>query len=113
MAMTSRSRLPRPVQVVAAAGAACTVAAAVLYLLVGPLVALGFAGGVLTGAGMLSALVVVLNKLMVPASERCGTPWPWILLHVGTFAAAGVSAFVVVVVLNAHAVVFAARYTAA
>jgi len=85
----------------------------VLHLLVHPLVALGFAGGVLTGAGMLSALVVVLNKLMVPAQERSGPRWPWAVLHVGKFALAAGLAFLVIVVLEAHAGAFAAGYTVA
>lgn len=97
----------------AVAGVVCAAAAVVLRLLAHPLVALGFVGGVLTGAGMLSALVVVLNKVMVPAVERTGSQWPWLVLHVGKFGAAGALAFVVIVVLKASAVAFAAGYTAA
>lgn len=99
--------------VVAVAGTVCAALAVALYLLVHPLVALGFVGGVLTGAGMLSALVVVLSKVMVPAREHPGPRWPWMILHVGKFAAAGGLAFLIIVVLEAHAGAFAAGYTAA
>lgn len=96
-----------------AAGGACAATVVALHLLVHPLVALGFAGGVVTGAGMLSALVVVLNKVMVPTQERSGPQWPWLLLHVGKFAVAGIFAFALIVVLKANAMAFAAGYTVA
>jgi hypothetical protein len=95
------------------AGMVCAATVVVLHLLVHPLVALGFAGGVVTGAGMLSALIVVLNKVMVPPQERSGPQWPWLLLHVGKFAVVGVLAFALIVVLKANAVAFAVGYTIA
>lgn len=100
-------------RIVAIAAAVSVIAAVAAYLLWGRHVALGFAGGVLTGAGMLSALVVVLNKLAVPADEHTGAAWPWVMLHVAKLAAAIVVAGLVVIVWRGNAVAFAVGYTVA
>ncbi len=84
--MTARFWSQRPGSAVAAAAAISLIVAVTVYVLCGRHVALGFVGGVVTGAGMLSAFVRVLNKASVPAEERVGPTWPGTLPHVGEFA---------------------------
>jgi len=111
--MMARLWSQRTVRIVAVAAAISLIAAVSGYVLWGRHVALGFVGGVVTGAGMLSALVLVLNKLAVPADERTGATWPWALLHVAKLGAAIVVAWLVVIVWRASAIAFAAGYTVA
>jgi hypothetical protein len=102
-------RWPR---IVAIASAIC-IGVAMALLFRDPLIALGFIGGVLTGAGMLSALVVVLNRVIVPPKERKAHPGPWIALHVAKFALAAGIAYLVVEMLSGDILAFAAGYTTA
>ncbi len=97
----------------AVAGGISLAAVVAAYASWGPLVALGYAGGVLTGAGMLSALAFVLSRLVVPQDERRGPTWPWMVLHLGKFGLAGAAAYLVIVVWHGSAVAFAAGYTVA
>lgn len=97
---------------VAIATAICLIVAVAL-LFWRPRVALGFAGGVITGAGTLSALVVVLNRVVVPSNERRGHPAPWIILHVGKFVFIAAFAFLIVETLNGSILAFAGGYTIA
>lgn len=87
--------------------------ASVALLMWRPVVALGFAGGVITGAGMLSALVYVLNRAIVPPEDRGGRVWPLFLLHVAKFGLAAVFAYLVIIVLKGDVVAFAGGYTVA
>ncbi len=109
--MTSNAGWPR--RVALATGAAALVICVALYALWGPLVALGYAGGVLTGAGMLSALVFVLKRVTVPPEERPRAAWAYVVLHVGKFGLAAAAACLVIVVWRGSAVAFAAGYTVA
>ena len=95
------------------AGAVSMAIAACLYLWWDPLIALGYAGGVITGAGMLSALAFVLRKVIVPTAERPGARWPYLLLHVGKLGLAVAFAFLVVIVWRGSALAFTAGYTVA
>jgi hypothetical protein len=97
---------------VAIATAIC-IGVAVALLFWDRLIALGFIGGVLTGAGMLSALVVVLNRVVVPPDERRTHPARWIALHVVKFALAAALAYIVVEVLRGDILSFAVGYTVA
>jgi hypothetical protein len=90
-----------------------TIVIAVALLLWRPLVALGFVGGVVTGAGMLSALVFVLNRLVVTPGERRGARWPYLLLHAAKLGMAIAFAFFVIIVWRGNVIAFAAGYTAA
>jgi hypothetical protein len=99
-------------RIVAITTAICAVVAVAL-LLWRPHVALGFVGGAITGAGMLSALVMVLNRLVVPPGERKGHPAPWVVLHVAKFALAAAIAWVVIELLGGDVIAFAAGYTMA
>lgn len=92
---------------------AICLAVAVALLFWDPTVALGFVGGVVTGAGMLSALVVVLNRVVVPPHQRQSHPAPWIALHVLKFALAAAVAYVVVEMLGGDLFAFAGGYTVA
>jgi hypothetical protein len=96
---------------IVAAATAISLVVAVALLLWRPLVALGFAGGVITGAGMISALVVVLNRVVVPPGERKGHVAPWIALHVARFALAVGVAYVVILMLGGDVIAFMAGYT--
>ncbi len=111
--MIARLWSRRTVRIVAVAAAISLIAAVTGYVLWGRDVALGFVGGVVTGAGMLSALVLVLNKLAVPADERTGATWPWAVLHVAKLGVAIVVAWLVIIVWHGSAVAFAAGYTVA
>ncbi len=95
-----------------AAAAICLIAAVLLYLW-RPRVALGFVGGVITGAGMLSVLVLVLNRIVVPQKERRYSPAVWAVLYVGKFVAAAAFAYLIVHVLGGDVVAFAGGYTLA
>ncbi|MFW5867851.1 MAG: hypothetical protein ACOCX2_08550 [Armatimonadota bacterium] len=107
---TERAERWRPI-VAAATAISIGVAAALFFW--HPSIALGFIGGVITGAGMLSALVMVLNRVVVPPDEREGHPAPWIALHVAKFAAAAGVAYLVIEVLGGDLIAFAGGYTAA
>ncbi|MFP4248998.1 MAG: hypothetical protein ACLFU7_05030 [Armatimonadota bacterium] len=96
-----------------AVATAVSVVVAAALLLWRPLVALGFVGGVVTGAGMISALVVVLNRVVVPPQERTGHPAPWIALHVAKFALALGVAYLVTLVLGGDLIAFMIGYTVA
>jgi len=87
--------------------------ASVALLMWRPLVALGFVGGVITGAGMLSALVYVLDRAIVTPEDRRGRVWPLFLLHVVKFGLAAVLAYVAIIVLKGDVVAFAGGYTVA
>ena len=93
-----------------AATVVCLVAAACLYFW-RPSVALGFVGGVTTGAGTLSALVLVLNRVVVPQAERRYPPALWAVLHVGKFVLAAAFAYLIILVLRGDVVAFAVGYT--
>lgn len=101
----------RPSVVVIATAISLIVAVALLVWR--PSAALGFAGGALTGAGMLSALVVVLTRLVAPPQERTSHPALWIALHVTKFALAAALAYLVVIVLEGNLLAFAGGYTVA
>jgi len=111
--MIARLWSQRPGRIAAAAAAISLIAAAASWVLWGRHVALGFVGGVVTGAGMLSALVLVLSRVIVPAEERVGPTWPWALLHVGKLGVAAVVAYLVIIVWRGSAIAFAAGYTVA
>ncbi|MEA3400202.1 MAG: hypothetical protein U9R79_03055 [Armatimonadota bacterium] len=105
---------PDRVRAIVAVGAAAAVAITVpLYVLGHSLVALGFIGGALTGAGMLSALVFVLSRLVVPPGQRKGPTWPYWLLHAGKFLMAGAFAYLIILVLHGDVIAFAGGYTLA
>jgi len=84
-----------------------------LLALVGWRAAAGFAGGALTGAGMLAALVVAVDRLVLPSGESHGPRWPWLLLHVGKLGAAVVVAYLLIVIAGASLWGFAAGYAVA
>jgi hypothetical protein len=90
-----------------------SLAISVALLLWRPAAALGFAGGVLTGAGMLGALVAAINHVVVPAKERKSHPAPWVALHVVKFAVAALFAWLVIVVLGGDVFAFAGGYSVA
>ncbi|MFW6437432.1 MAG: hypothetical protein ACOCZ7_00345 [Armatimonadota bacterium] len=96
-----------------AAATAICLGVAVALLFWDPLIALGFVGGVITGAGTLGVLVVVLNRVVVPRDERKGRPAPWVALHIAKFAAAAALAYVVVEMLDGDIIAFAGGYTVA
>ncbi len=97
----------------AVAGGVSLAAVMASCVLWGPLVALGYAGGVLTGAGLLSALVFVLNRLIVPHDECRGPAWPWMVLHLGKFGLVAALAYLVIIVLHGSTAAFAAGYATA
>ncbi len=99
-------------RVVAIATVVCAIVAVAL-LLWRPRVALGFVGGVITGAGMLSALVLVLNQVVVPPGERKGHPAPWVALHVAKFGIAVAFAWLIIETLDGDLLAFGAGYTVA
>ncbi|MBD3292559.1 MAG: hypothetical protein GF393_06515 [Armatimonadia bacterium] len=78
-----------------------------------PRVALGFTGGVITGAGTLSALVLVLNRVVVPPRERTGHPAPWVVLHVVKFLIAAAFAYLLIVRWSGDVMAFAGGYSIA
>jgi F0F1-type ATP synthase assembly protein I len=90
-----------------------SLAIVVALLLWRPAAALGFAGGVLTGAGMLGALVAAINHVVVPAKERKSHPAPWVALHIVKFIVAAVFAWLVIVVLGGDVFAFAGGYSVA
>jgi len=94
------------------ATAICLVAAVLLYIW-HPLVALGFVGGVITGAGTLSALVLVSSRVVAPQHERTRYPGLWAALHVGKFALVAGFAYLVIIILAGNVAAFAAGYTVA
>jgi len=73
-------------------------------------VALGYLGGTLVAGGMLGALVLCAQRLVVAPGEEPGRRWPYLLLHVGKFAAVLGLAYVLVSVIGASAVAFAGGY---
>ena len=81
-----------------------------LTVLLGWRVGAGFAGGVAIGAGMLWALILCANKLVVAPGETHGPRWPYLMLHLAKFAGAIVLAWLLVVVLGASVGAFAAGY---
>jgi|GEM_PF-6517061 len=107
----TRARAQGPVLLVA--GLLALGAGAVLWAWLGWAAALGYLGGVATGAGMLAALVLCVSRLVAPAAERRGPRWPYLLLHLGKFAAAVALAWVLVVVLRASLAAFAGGYLTA
>jgi len=108
--MTTNGGSARWRRIVAIATAICVVVAVALFIWE-PRVALGFTGGVITGAGTLSALVVVLNRVAVPPGERQGHPAPWVVLHVVKFVLAAVFAYLVIIRLAGDVMAFAGGYT--
>lgn len=76
-------------------------------------VAGGYVGGLVVGAGMLGALVLCVHRLVAPPAALRGPRWPYLLLHLGKFAAAAVVAWLLVVVLGASIAAFAAGYLVA
>jgi len=99
-------------RIVVVSAAICAVVAVALAFW-RPLVALGFVGGVVTGAGSLGALVVVLNRIAVPSSEATSRAAPWMVLHVGKFILVAAFAYLVVVTLGGSVLAFAGGYTIA
>lgn len=87
--------------------------AAVLGAVLGWSVALGYLGGVVIGAGMFWVLVLCVNRLVAPPEGTRGPRWPYLLLHLGKFAGAVALAWLLVVVLKASVVGFAAGYLTA
>ncbi|MGC9317371.1 MAG: hypothetical protein ACP5KN_04960 [Armatimonadota bacterium] len=105
---------PGRVRAIVAAGAAATVAITIALCVLGHrLVALGFVGGALTGAGMLSALVFVLSRLVVPPQQRRGPTWPYWALHASKLLVAAAFAYLIILVLHGDAIAFAVGYTLA
>ena len=98
---------------VKAMGLLTALASVALLVWVGWRAAAGFAGGALAGAGMLAALVVVVDRLVVPEVERRGPRWPWLLLHVGKLGVVVVGAWLLIVVAGASLLGFAAGYAVA
>jgi hypothetical protein len=96
---------------IVAIATAISLAVAVALLFWHPRIALGFVGGVITGAGMLSALVLVLNRVVVPPQERESHPAPWVVLHIVKFALAAALAYVVIEILQGDVLAFAGGYT--
>lgn len=81
-----------------------------LTVLLGWRVGAGLAGGVVIGAGMLWALVVCANKLIVAPGQERGPRWPYLLLHLWKFAGAVALVWLLVIVLGASAGAFAVGY---
>lgn len=54
-----------------------------------PIAALGLAAGVALSLLMMSALTFVVEKTIRPPAERPAQSWPYLVLHVGKFVAAG------------------------
>lgn len=75
--------------------------------------ATGYVGGVVTGAGMLGALVLCVTRLVAPPGHLRGPRWPWLLLHLGKFAGAVALAWLLVGVLKASVAGFAGGYLTA
>jgi len=98
---------------VKAIGLATVLASVALWVWLGWRQAAGFAGGVLAGAGLLAALVVVVDRLVVPESERHGPRWPWLLLHTGKLLVVIVGAYLLIVVARASIAGFALGYAVA
>ncbi|MGD9494760.1 MAG: hypothetical protein AB7Y46_00490 [Armatimonadota bacterium] len=109
--MTSRPGPVGPGRLLAIVGALSVIVSACMWAWWSPLVALGYAGGVLTGAGMLSALVFVLGRLVVAPEQRAGPRWPYLLLHLGKLGLAAAFAYLVIIVWQGSAIAFAAGYT--
>jgi len=108
--MTTDGDSGRRQRIAIVAAVVCLIAA-VLFYLWRPRVALGFVGGVVTGAGMLSALVLVVNRIVVPQKERRHSPAMWAVLHVGKLLAAAAFAYLIVQTLGGDIVAFAGGYT--
>lgn len=103
---------PRRDRYILAAGVLVGVAATwLLCAAVSRSAAIGYVGGAVTGAGMLGALVFVLNKLSVPPDERPTVRWPYLVLHVAKFALAGAVAWLTIVVMGAGVIAFMGGYT--
>ncbi len=62
---------------------------------------------------MLSALVFVLNRAVVPPNERRGPIALLMVLHVGKFALAAAFAYAIILVWDGSAGAFAVGYTVA
>ena len=99
-------------RIVAIATVICAAVAVALFIWE-PRVALGFVGGVITGAGTLSALVLVLNQVVVPPRERTSHPAPWVVLHVVKFIVAAGFAYLVIIIWSGDVVAFAGGYSIA
>lgn len=110
--MTSNGGSARWRRIAAIATAICAAVAVALFIWE-PRVALGFAGGVITGAATLGALVLVLNQVVVPPRERTGHPGPWIVLHVMKFLVAAAFAYLVTIRWSGDVIAFAVGYTIA
>lgn len=108
--MTTEAERGRPRGVITAAGVVAVVITTVAYGLGGPSLALGFAGGVLTGAGMLSALVFVLARTIVRPTQRPKGAWLLVVLQVAKFGLAAVFMYIVVLVFEGSAAAFAVGY---
>ncbi len=78
-----------------------------------PAAAVGFAGGILTGTGMLGALVAAINHVVVSPRERKSHPAPWVALHITKFILAAAFAWLVIVVLGGDVFAFAGGYSVA
>ncbi len=109
--MTSDSRLQRGRRVVSVGLLTAAAAVVGLHFTLGESVVIGYVGGAITGAGMLSALVYVLGKVAVPPDERPAVAWPYLLLHVAKLPAAAAIGYVMIVLLEGDAVAFMAGYT--
>jgi hypothetical protein len=111
--MTSNHDPGRPRLIVATAAGPSLINTIILFFAWSPRVALGYVGGAVTGAGMLSALVFVLNRAVVPPNERRGSMPLLMVLHVGKFALAAAFAYLLILVWQASAGAFAVGYTVA
>ncbi len=108
--MTSEAERGRPRRVMTVAGVVAAAVTVALYSVEGPSGALGFAGGVLTGAGMLSALVFVLTRAVVRPARRPKSVWLLVVLHVAKFGLAAVFMYVVLILFAGSAAAFAIGY---
>lgn len=111
--MSSRPASERSRSLLMASAVISAIIVVVLLIAWSPRVALGYAGGVVTGAGMLSALAFVLNRLIVPSHERSGSATILLLLHAGKFLLAAALAYLFIVLWEGSAGAFAVGYTVA
>lgn len=109
--MTSDSRRQRGRRVVSVGVLTAAAAAVGLHFTLGESVVIGYVGGAITGAGMLSALVYVLGKVVAPPEERPALAWLYLLLHVAKLPAAAAIGYLTIVLLEGHAVASMAGYT--
>ncbi|MGM0492809.1 MAG: hypothetical protein ACQER1_07685 [Armatimonadota bacterium] len=106
-------RADRASRNVLAASAGVSGVITVGLLLWRPTVALGYAGGVVTGAGMLGVLVFILTRATVPSEERTAPIWLLLVVQTMKLLVAAAVAFVVILVWDGSAAGFAAGYTTA